>query len=80
MAKKEKLFFTDAQLKAELERCEYCEEKPCKTACPANCSPMEFIMAAKIGNPSDIRRAAAEIMTNNPLGGVCGLVLPRQTL
>jgi len=76
MVKKERLFFTDAQLKAELERCEYCEEKPCKTACPANCSPMEFIMAAKVGNPSDIRRAAAEIMTNNPLGGVCGLVCP----
>lgn len=76
MVKKERLFFTDAQLQSELERCEYCEEKPCKVACPANCSPMEFIMAARVGNPSDIRRAAAEIMTNNPLGGICGLVCP----
>ena len=64
------------RLQAELERCEYCEEKPCKDACPANCSPFDFIMAARVGNPSDIKRAAAEIMRNNPLGGICGLVCP----
>jgi dihydropyrimidine dehydrogenase (NAD+) subunit PreT len=33
-------------------------------------------MAARIGHPSDIKRAAAEIMRSNPLGGVCGLVCP----
>jgi len=33
-------------------------------------------MAAKVGNPSDIRRAAGEIMHSNPLGGVCGMVCP----
>jgi dihydropyrimidine dehydrogenase (NAD+) subunit PreT len=33
-------------------------------------------MAARVGNPSDIKRSAAEIMHNNPLGGVCGLVCP----
>jgi len=76
MKKKDRLFLTDAQLKAELERCEYCEEKPCKTACPANCSPTDFIMAARMGNLFDIKRAAAEILINNPLGGVCGLVCP----
>src|SRR3970282_50686 len=32
--------------------------------------------AARIGNPSDLKRAAAEIMRYNPLGGVCGLVCP----
>ena len=67
---------TKAQLQAELSRCDYCEEKPCKEACPANCSPFDFIMAARVGNSSDIRRAAAEIMHANPLGGVCGLVCP----
>lgn len=70
------LFLTDAQLKTEMERCEYCENKPCKQACPANCSPFDFIMAARAGETSDIRRAAAEIMMANPLGGVCGLVCP----
>jgi len=34
------------------------------------------MMAARVGNPSDIKRAAAEIMRSNPLGGVCGLVCP----
>ena len=67
---------TKHQLQAELLRCEYCEEKPCQTACPANCSPFNFIMAARVGNPSDVKRAAAEIMRNNPLGGVCGFVCP----
>ncbi len=65
-----------AQLQAELLRCEYCEEKPCKEACPVNCSPFDFIMAARVGNPSDIQRSAAEIMQANPLGGVCGMVCP----
>ncbi len=67
---------TRHQLRTELLRCEYCEEKPCKDACPVNCSPFDFIMAARVGNPSDIKRSAAEIMRSNPLGGVCGLVCP----
>ena len=70
------LIMTKNQLHTELLRCEYCEEKPCKEACPVNCSPFDFIMAARIGNPSDIRRSAAEILHANPLGGVCGMVCP----
>ncbi len=70
------LIMTRAQLQTELLRCEYCEEKPCREACPANCSPADFIMAARVGNISDIRRSAAEIMHANPLGGVCGMVCP----
>jgi len=70
------LIMTKSQLQTELMRCEYCEEKPCREACPANCSPFDFIMAARIGNNSDIQRAAAEIMHANPLGGVCGMVCP----
>jgi len=70
------LIMTRAQLQTELLRCEYCEEKPCKEACPAHCSPADFIMAARVGNTSDLFRAAAEIMQANPLGGVCGMVCP----
>lgn len=70
------LFMTKAQLKAELLRCEFCEEKPCREACPVNCSPADFIMAARQGNPSDLRRSAGEIMHANPLGGICGMVCP----
>ncbi len=67
---------TDAQLKSEMAKCEYCAEKPCKTACPCDCSPADFIMAAKLGAPSDYRRAAGMIMGQNPLGGICGMVCP----
>jgi NADPH-dependent glutamate synthase beta subunit-like oxidoreductase/dihydroorotate dehydrogenase len=69
-------YLTDAQLKAELAKCEFCEEKPCREKCPADCSAADFIMAARVFGPSDIQRAAAQIMKNNPLGGVCGLVCP----
>jgi len=67
---------TDAQFQAELDRCIYCEEKPCQKACPAHCSPADFIMAARVGEKSDLRRSAAMIMGSNPLGWVCGVVCP----
>jgi NADPH-dependent glutamate synthase beta subunit-like oxidoreductase/dihydroorotate dehydrogenase/Pyruvate/2-oxoacid:ferredoxin oxidoreductase delta subunit len=67
---------TDAQLASEIARCEYCAAKPCRDACPADCSPADFIMAARGGTPSDYRRATALIMAANPLGGVCGAVCP----
>ena len=67
---------TPKQFELELARCEYCEEQPCTVACPANVSPFDFIMAAREGHPSDIKRAAAEIMSENPLGGICGMVCP----
>ncbi|MBI4862849.1 MAG: FAD-dependent oxidoreductase, partial [Candidatus Riflebacteria bacterium] len=76
MNEKSPYFLTDAQLAAEIERCEYCAEKPCKEGCPADCSPADFIMAVKVGEKSDYRRAAAVIMGSNPLGGVCGAVCP----
>ncbi|MCX5786647.1 MAG: FAD-dependent oxidoreductase [Elusimicrobia bacterium] len=69
-------FLSDAQLKAEVDKCLYCAEKPCKEACPSDCSPADFIMAVKVGEKSDFKRAAALIMGNNPLGGVCGVVCP----
>jgi NADPH-dependent glutamate synthase beta subunit-like oxidoreductase/ferredoxin len=69
-------FLTDAQLRAELRRCQHCETRPCKSGCPAGCSPADFMMAARCGEPSDYRRAAAHILAHNPLGGVCGSVCP----
>ena len=71
-----KPFLTDAQLNAELAKCEFCEEKPCREACPADCSPADFIMAAKRGASQDIKRAAGIILGSNPLGGICGAVCP----
>ncbi|MFH2070709.1 MAG: FAD-dependent oxidoreductase [Elusimicrobiota bacterium] len=73
---KKEIYLTDMQLKTELLRCEYCEERPCENGCPVNCSPFDFIMAAKAGEPQDFARSAGLIMKNNPLGGVCGCVCP----
>jgi NADPH-dependent glutamate synthase beta subunit-like oxidoreductase/ferredoxin len=67
---------TEAQLRAELARCQTCELAPCRSGCPANLSPADFILAARGGEPSDHRRAAAHILGRNPLGGVCGAVCP----
>ncbi len=67
---------TDAQFRAEIAKCEFCETKPCREACPAHCSPADFIMAARVGQPADFQRAAALILGKNPLGGVCGAVCP----
>lgn len=72
----EKIFLTEAQFKAEISRCIYCEEKPCQTACPSDCSPADFIMAVAAGYPQDYERAAQMIFGKNPLGGVCGSVCP----
>lgn len=69
-------FLSDAQLKEEFDRCENCAEKPCREACPADCSPADFILAAKVGLPSDYKRSASLIMGHNPLGGICGAVCP----
>ncbi len=76
MSERKRFFLTEAQLRFEVEKCENCEERPCLGACPAGCSPMDFILASRVGLPSDYRRAAAEILTANPLGGVCGVVCP----
>jgi len=70
------IFLSDAQLKSEAERCLYCEEKPCRDACPAGCSPADFMMAVRQMRKSDIKRAAKLILANNPFGGVCGAVCP----
>ncbi|MDK9698954.1 MAG: hypothetical protein OEM52_02220 [bacterium] len=72
----ESMFLTDAQFKRETAKCEFCEEKPCRNACPADCSPADFIMAAKVGASFDYTRAAAIILGSNPLGGICGSVCP----
>ena len=70
------MILTDAQLFSEIRRCEYCENKPCKTACPCDCSPADFMMAASGGLASDFKRAAGMILASNPLGGICGNVCP----
>jgi len=49
--KKNVYYFSDAQLDNEINKCEYCEEKPCTAKCPADVSPTDFIRAASVGEP-----------------------------
>lgn len=69
-------YFSKAQLHAEMDRCENCEEKPCRAACPADCSPADFIASAKQGEKSDYGRSTLQILSYNPLGHVCGVLCP----
>lgn len=73
MAQTKSLYLTKVQLKAELDRCLNCANKPCMNACPVNCSPQEFISHAKNG---DFEQAVATIARNNPMGQTCGLICP----
>ncbi len=72
----DKIFLTDAQFRTEIARCIYCEEKPCREACPSDCSPADFIMAVAAGYPQDYERAAQLIYGKNPFGGICGSACP----
>lgn len=69
----QKLYLELSQLKAELDRCLQCKTKPCMHACPVKCSPCDFIKYAKENN---YVKAVEEILRQNPLGEVCGLVCP----
>lgn len=68
-----KLYLNKAQLDAELFKCLNCVAKPCTKACPAGCSPQEFIQQAKAGN---FAGAVKSICRKNPLGHTCGLICP----
>jgi dihydropyrimidine dehydrogenase (NAD+) subunit PreT len=64
-----------AQLEAE--RCYYCHDAPCTTACPTGIDVPTFIGRIADGN---LRGAAATILSANPLGGMCARVCPTEVL
>ena len=57
-----------SQALIEAERCYYCYDAPCTTACPTSIDVPAFI--ARIAQ-DNVRGAAREILTANPLGGMC---------
>lgn len=61
----------------EAERCYYCYDAPCTTACPTSIDVPAFI--ARIAQ-DNVRGAAREILTANPLGGMCSRVCPTEQL
>ena len=69
--------FTPAQAALEAERCLYCFDAPCATACPTGIDVPSFIRRIADGN---LRGAAHAILQANPLGGMCARVCPTENL
>ena len=68
---------TLAQAKIEADRCYYCYDAPCQTACPTGIDVPSFIHRIADDNP---RGAARTILESNPLGGMCARVCPTEVL
>lgn len=68
---------THAQAVLEAERCLYCFDAPCATACPTHIDVPSFIKRISDGN---LRGAARAILEANPLGGMCARVCPTENL
>ncbi len=68
---------TSAQAVLEAERCLYCFDAPCATACPTSIDVPSFIKRISDGN---LRGAARAILESNPLGGMCARVCPTENL
>jgi dihydropyrimidine dehydrogenase (NAD+) subunit PreT len=59
------------------DRCHYCYDAPCVAACPTGIDIPSFIR--KIGN-GNLKGAARDILSANPLGGACSRVCPTEIL
>jgi glutamate synthase (NADPH/NADH) small chain len=68
---------TPAQAVLEAERCLYCYDAPCATACPTHIDVPSFIKRIADGN---LRGSAKTILESNPLGGMCARVCPTENL
>ena len=68
---------TRPQALIEAERCYYCHDAPCATACPTGIDIPSFIHRIAQDNN---RGAARAILTANPLGGMCARVCPTEVL
>jgi dihydropyrimidine dehydrogenase (NAD+) subunit PreT len=62
---------------AAASRCHYCYDAPCAQACPTSIDIPGFIR--KIGN-GNLKGAAVDILSANPLGGMCARVCPTEIL
>ena len=69
--------FTESQALLEAERCLYCYDAPCATACPTSIDVPSFIKRIADGN---LRGSAKAILESNPLGGMCARVCPTENL
>lgn len=68
---------TPVQARIEAERCYYCHDAPCMTACPTGIDIPSFIR--RIGE-DNLRGAAKAILSENVFGGMCARVCPTEVL
>ena len=68
---------TLAQAHIEADRCYFCYDAPCQTACPTGIDVPSFIQRIADNN---IRGSAHAILSANPLGGMCARVCPTEVL
>ena len=61
----------------EAQRCYYCHDAPCITACPTGIDIPSFIRRITTGN---LHGAATDILSANILGGSCARVCPTEVL
>ncbi|GHG79826.1 NAD(P)-dependent oxidoreductase [Pseudodonghicola xiamenensis] len=59
------------------DRCYFCYDAPCMTACPTSIDIPMFIREIQTGHPE---AAARTILAQNILGGMCARVCPTETL
>ena len=59
------------------DRCYFCHDAPCQTACPTEIDIPLFIRQIATGTPE---AAARTILSQNILGGMCARVCPTETL
>ncbi|MBS9716970.1 NAD(P)-dependent oxidoreductase [Pseudohalocynthiibacter aestuariivivens] len=59
------------------DRCYFCYDAPCTTACPTDIDIPMFIRQIQTGTPEE---AAKTIFSQNILGGMCARVCPTETL
>ena len=69
--------YSDAEARAEAERCLYCHDAPCVKACPTSIDIPRFIQQIATG---DGLGAARTIMSSNILGYSCARVCPVEVL
>lgn len=60
--------YSELQAMAESNRCLYCYDAPCVTACPTSIDIPSFIRKISTGNPDG---AAKTILSANIMGGTC---------
>jgi glutamate synthase (NADPH/NADH) small chain len=72
-----KPLYTDAEAKAEADRCLYCADAPCIKACPTEIDIPTFIKKIASGN---VRGSARTIFEQNLLGYSCARVCPVEVL